>query len=436
MTYLYLKSPLYLLFRCALPNMIGSFFLSFYFIIDGIFVGKFLGSEALAAMGIVMPFIMVAFALSDMVAVGASVQVSMRLGKNKLKEARIIFSTSLVVIFLISLLISLVFYFLSPFLIGLLNSEDTLKNLALEFLNIFLYFMPLLVFYYPFDVFLRVCGKNFYCMIMNVIIALSNIFLDYLFIVVFGWGLYSVALATCIGFSLSVLFGLLPFLFNRLVLQFSKILLDFKILCNIFYNGSSEFFGSISHSGFAICINVFLLELGGSIAVAAFGIIIYIDSLITTLVMGLNEALMPALSFNYARKNSKQLKALIYYTFGASLFFCFVAFVVCILFSENLVNFFTNDTTLLELASFGLCIYVLNYLAAWYNFTARSLLTSLNQASASLILGLAQNIFIPLCMLCVLAYFLGLKGIFATAFVSESICIILSIFLISKTLKF
>ncbi|TLD84618.1 MATE family efflux transporter [Helicobacter sp. MIT 11-5569] len=437
MTNLYLKSPLYLLLRCALPNMVGAVLLSFYYIVDGIFVGKFLGAQALAAMGLVMPFIMMSFALSDMVAVGAGVQVSMRLGKGKIKEARIIFSTSLLVIFTIALLMSALFYFITPFLLGFVNAEESLKELSLEFSRVFLYFMPFISLYFALDNYLRICEKNIYSMLMNVILAFVNIFLDYLFIVEFGLGLYSAALATCIGFSLATLFGLFPFLFMPIKLKFSKVLFHFKILLNIFYNGSSEFFGNISGSTYALFANAILLKISGAVGIAAFSIISYIDSFVILLLMSLNEGIQPAISFNYARKDAERLKSLIFHTFAAAFVFCMLVFAVCMAFGDNLVQFFAkeNDGSLLQLASFALFLYAFNYLITWFNISTSSLLTAINKPTFSLILSLSQNLLIPLAGIFALSYFWGLKGIFLTAVVAECLCVVLSIVLIKKSLK-
>ncbi|TLD80381.1 MATE family efflux transporter [Helicobacter sp. MIT 05-5293] len=435
MTNLYLKSPLYLLLRCSLPNMVGAVLLSVYFIVDGIFVGKFLGAEALAAMGLVMPFIAMSFALSDMVAVGAGVQISMRLGKEKIKEAGIIFSTSLVVIFVIALVMSVIFYFLTPLLLGFVNAHDSLKESALEFSRVFLYFMPFISLYFALDIFLRICGKNIYTMFINVVLALTNIGLDYLFIVEFGLGLYSAALATCIGFSLATLFGFLPFLFMDLQLKFSKVLLNFKILWNIFYNGSSEFFGNISGSTYALFANALLLKIAGAVGVAAFSIVSYIDTFVILLLMSLNEGIQPALGFNYARKDTARLKSLIVHTFAAAFIFCLFVFALCMAFSDELVQFFAqkSDEDLLNLASFALLLYALNYLITWFNLSTSSLLTAINKPTFSLILSLSQNLLIPLVLIFSLSYFWGLKGIFLTAFVAECLCVVLSIIFIKKS---
>lgn len=79
--------PTKLVFRCAIPSMVTMVFGALYQIADGLFVGRFIGENALAAVNIVMPVIMMAFAFSNMVATGASVRIAILLGeKNKRKQ--------------------------------------------------------------------------------------------------------------------------------------------------------------------------------------------------------------------------------------------------------------------------------------------------------------------------------------------------------------
>lgn len=81
-------SPFRLFVKCAVPNIISMAFISFYYIVDGIFVGKYLGNDALAALALIIPFIMISFALADMIAIGSAVQISMHLGLGKKHLAR------------------------------------------------------------------------------------------------------------------------------------------------------------------------------------------------------------------------------------------------------------------------------------------------------------------------------------------------------------
>ena len=85
-------SPTRLFFRCALPSMVSMAVTSLYTVVDGIFVGRYVGADALAAVNLVMPLLLISFALIDLVAVGSSVQIAIRLGEQKSEEASRIFT--------------------------------------------------------------------------------------------------------------------------------------------------------------------------------------------------------------------------------------------------------------------------------------------------------------------------------------------------------
>ena len=89
--------PTQLFFKCAVPAVVTSVFGALYSVVDGIFVGRFLGSDALAAINLIMPIILIVEAISNMIATGASVNISMLLGKQKREEASAVFSFSYLV---------------------------------------------------------------------------------------------------------------------------------------------------------------------------------------------------------------------------------------------------------------------------------------------------------------------------------------------------
>ena len=108
--------PTKLFFRCAVPAVITSVFGALYSVADGIFVGRFIGEDALAAINLITPVIMIVEAISNMIANGASVNISMLLGSKKNEEASGVFSFSVKFIILFSCVISVLgFFFARPF---------------------------------------------------------------------------------------------------------------------------------------------------------------------------------------------------------------------------------------------------------------------------------------------------------------------------------
>ncbi|MBK1973430.1 MATE family efflux transporter [Campylobacter sp. TTU-622] len=423
-----------LFFKCAFPNMISAAFMVLYYIIDGIFVGKYLGNNALAALGLVIPFIMMSFALTDTIAIGSSVQISMKLGKNQKKEAKTMFSACIIIILAFSFFMGFVEYFLGPLLIDLLNVSKEVKELCKEILIVFALFAPITMISFALDNYLRICGKTFYSMIINIIIALSNLFFDYLFIVVLGWGVFSAALATCIGLSLGGILGILPFLIQNLELKFTKLSMSFKEFKNIIYNGSSEFFNNISASLFSIFANLVLLHLVGVKGVAAFSIILYIDAFVISLLISMCDAMQPALSFNYAKKDIRRVKDLMKPILISAFIFSILMLVIILLFKENLVGFFSKDKDeeFLKFGTYALMIFSFNYLITWINTLSGSFLTAFNKPTLSLIISLNQSLFVPLILLFILPLFLNLNGVWLTPLIADFFVLFLSFFFLRK----
>lgn len=167
-----------------------------YTMVDGIFVAKGVGEEALAAINISMPLINMAFGLSILFAIGASTKVSFYKGKNDLKSANKTFTLSSFIIFIIGLLFTVIALLNMDSLINILGSTLETKNYVKEYLSILVLFFPLYMTSYHFEVLIKAGGYPNKAVITMVVGALVNIFLDYLFVLVFKWGIQGAAIAT------------------------------------------------------------------------------------------------------------------------------------------------------------------------------------------------------------------------------------------------
>ena len=256
-------SPILRLFvRCTVPAMVGMGFSAIYSITDGIFVGHFIGQEALAAVNLVMPLIMIITALADMVATGSSVRISILLGRGDHSEARRVFTVCLGLIASVSTVFGLAGFLLARPLIGLMGADGLTADNAVEYLGMFSLFMPLCCIYYSTDNYLRVCGQVNLSMTINIVSSLLNLVLDVLFIVVLHQGLWAAALASCLSMSLGAVWSLVPFVLRKLPLVFTKGRISLRQMRRILINGSSEFFVSIAGSLMAVVMNAMLLRCG------------------------------------------------------------------------------------------------------------------------------------------------------------------------------
>lgn len=144
-----------LFIHCVIPSIITMLFGALYQIMDGIFVGQFIGEDALAAINLVMPIIMIIFSFSDMVAIGASVRISVLLGEKKSEEASQIFSFTIKFILLLSCLVGILGLFFAENIVKFISPNATekvieyatiyIKTYAI-FSRYFLYILPLITF--------------------------------------------------------------------------------------------------------------------------------------------------------------------------------------------------------------------------------------------------------------------------------------------------
>ena len=418
------------------PNAISAAFFSAYMVIDGVIVGRFLGSEALAAMGLVMPFVMMSFALADMIAIGSSVQISLRLGEGRLKEARELFSACLCLTVGVSFVLGLLAYFGVELFLRFMDAPPAIKALCVEYSRVLALFMPIITLSYALDNYLRICEKGVYNMFVGIFIVVSNVCLMYLFVALLEFNLFGAALALCLGLSAGTILSLLPFFRENLVLKFCPPKLTFSRLGNILYNGSSEFLSNVSGSLFLIFANSTLLKLSGSLGVAAFSAILYIDGFIISFLMAFNSSLQPLLSYFFAQKNRTKIKLILRYLLYINAVFSLLVFVILALFREQISGFFGKDAEFITFVSFALLLYNFNYLVAWFNVLVSAILTAFNKPTSSMILSLANSLIIPLFFLFLMSAYLGTKGVFLAPFFAELVILFLSAFLLKKSLNF
>ena len=140
--------PTKLFIKCAVPAALSMIFSGLYSIADGIFVGRCIGSDALAAVNLVMPLIAISFALAELIAVGSSVQLATLLGQKEHELANRTFSVCIKVILSISVFIGLVFFFLCKPLLILMGAKGNALHYSIEYIRVYAIFAPLVIVYF------------------------------------------------------------------------------------------------------------------------------------------------------------------------------------------------------------------------------------------------------------------------------------------------
>lgn len=413
-TFMFKKmQPTKLFIKCSIPATLSMIFSGIYSIADGIFVGRCIGADALAAVNLVMPLIMISFALAEMIAVGSSVQLAMLLGQKEKELADRTFSVCIKVIFGMSVIIGLIFFFLSKPILMLMGTEGMALQYSIEYIRVYAVFSPLIIVYFAADNYLRICGKQNYSMALNIVTSVLNIVLDFLLLVVWKQGVWAAAFTSCISMALGTVMALCPFFRNKLELKFVKGWISAKQFLKLVANGSSEFFANIASSIFSFILNIVLLSIGGATAVAAMSVVMYVESIASMMISGMSDSMQPAISYCHGAGIKKRVCALEKRVLVSA---AVLSFIACLLLRYGgawVVPFFvkSDETELLALSIHAMSLYALSYLVNWIDGCLSGYLTALGQAGRSFIVSIMGTLVLPLVGLAVLVPPLGLAGV-------------------------
>ena len=417
--------PTKLFFRCAVPSMITMVFGALYQIADGLFVGRFIGGDALAAVNLIMPIIMIVFGFANLIATGASVRIAVLLGEKNREEASNVFTFTLKVIFLISCFLGVLGLLFAGSFVRFLAPGATEQAIeyGITYTRVYAAFAPLMLVFHATDNYLRVCGKEKISMWLSVGTQAFNIVLDVILIVFLGQGVWAAAFTSCLAMALGSVITLFMFRKKRMDLYYTKGRIKRAIFLRILANGSSEFFSSISMSIMSIVFNFFLLKYGGTTSVAAFSVIMYVDSIVGMLVFGMSDSLQPAISYCYGAGLMDKVKAIFRRVIVgattlsvASLLFMFFA-------GQYVAPLFVKPegTELLTVSIVGMKLFSLSYITGWVDMCFSSYFTALERPARSMLTSFFGTLIFPIVALFVLAPWLGLNGVWLSALASTAI---------------
>ena len=429
--------PKKLFVKLAVPSLVSMLFSSIYMMADGMFVGKIIGSKALAAINLVFPIIMIVFAVGDMIAAGASVKIGIKLGEKKDKDASNIFSVALLLTFIINIIFMILSLFFAKDIIFILIKDKSLASLSYKFAYPFILGLPIIALFFVLDNYLRICGKVNMSMWVNIAVSVLNIILDAVLIGYFKLGIEYAAIASALSMAFGAIIFLYPFIMKKLVLRFTKPKINMKEIAQILYNGSSDFLGNISGSIISIITNAVLLHYGGPVAVAAYSIIMYIDSLLSPLLFGMVGSIEPVISYNYGAKNYERITEFFKITCVVSLAISAVTTIIMFVFPDFLVGLFSSksDIEIIQMSKIALLLSAPSYLFSWFSMTVGCFLTGFEKATESMIIMLAESVVLPLVLIVILTKLMGVYGIFLIPTIGGIVSTIIGLVLWKKCVK-
>lgn len=425
------------LLRFVAPTVVMLVFMSLYQMVDAVFVSKFVGENALSALNIVYPFPSIVIAVSIMLATGGSAIIARNMGEGKEKEAKENFSFIVLVGAVIGVAIATAgILFIEP-LIYMLGATPSLYDYCYEYLFILVLSVPLSVFQMLFQSFFVTAGKPHLGLTLTVLGGASNIVLDYVFIVLCGFGVSGAALATSIGYSIPGLFGLIYFAVSRKgTLYFVKPVFRWGVLFKCCINGSSEMVNNLAVAVTTFLFNVLMLKYAGEAGVAAITIVLYAQFLMTSAFMGFSSGIAPVVSFNYGSGNVRQLKKIFKISVWVITVVSAAVFVIAETCSDVVIMVFTPaGSEVFGLTKYGFAIFSFSFLCTGMNIFASALFTAFSNGKISAILSFLRTfVFLTACLL-FLPLFWGVDGIWLAVPVAEVMALFISVYYLVRFKK-
>lgn len=426
------KNILKTILRYTIPSVVSMWVFTIYTMVDGIFIGRYVGPLGLAGVNITMPLINLTFAIGIMIAVGSSTLIAIHYGEGDWTAGNKIFTTAVYSLLTCGILISLIItIFIDP-IIYFLGGNDILYPYIKDYLRIIILFCTCYMTGYALEIYIKVDGNPVYPTLCVVTGGVVNILLDYIFVVLFHFGIKGAALATGLSqiTTTSLLFYYIFFKTKRV--KFTKITYSIFNLLKIMKVGFAEFLAEVSTGISIFVFNLVILKQLGESGISAFGIIGYISSFITMTMIGFNQGVQPILSFNLGAKEFKKISQIMKISFSILALLGIFFYTIINIFSLNIVTVFLSEIKDISLTQRALTIYSFAYLICGFNIFIAGYFTALDRVKLSTIITSLRGIVLLITLILLLPKLFGTPGIWITVFVTELLTLVVSIIFIKS----
>lgn len=427
------------LLRFVFPSIVMMVFTSIYGVVDGLFVSNYAGKTPFAAVNFIMPFLMLMGALGFMIGTGGSAIVSKTLGEGENKKANEIFSMLIYITISLGVIFTLLGLIFLRKIAILLGAEGEMLNYCVQYGKIILVTLTFFMLQNVFQSFFVTAEKPHMGLAVTIGAGVTNIFLDFLFVGVFKWGIEGAAAATAAS---QIIGGVIPLIYffakNSSLLRLTKAGFDGRIFVKTCTNGSSELMTNVSMSLVNMLYNYQLMKFAGENGVAAYGVIMYVNLIFIAIYIGYSIEIAPVIGFNYGAQKHMELKNV----FKKSLILISVWSVILTAGAMLLAPFLSKvfvgyDAELFEMTKNGFRLYAVSFLIMGFNIFGSAFFTALNNGGVSAAISFLRTLLFQIVAVLLLPIWFGLNGIWISITVAEVMALIVTIvFFITNRKKY
>lgn len=384
-------SPSKHLLKFSFPLLIGNIFQQFYNMVDSIVVGNFVGPNAIAAVGTCGSMNFFCFSLSSGLAIGIGIIIAQYFGAKDDKNVRKTIANSIYVLGFATIIISILGFCICPFVLKLLNCPENILPDAVIYMRTTCCGIVFVVLYNGVASILRALGDSKSPLYFLILSSIINLVLDLIFVIVFKWAVFGVAIATVIAQAIS---GIVSLIYAYRKIEYFK--LTKKELKPNFHIIISSFKLSIPIALQNCLISVSMMVLQGVVntfgekVMASYTIVMRIEQLVQQPFSSLGTAITTFSGQNLGAKKIERVKQGYHRGILISFIFFVFIFVVFQLLSKYIVGFFVKDDEVIRIGSIGLRITSCFYFSLAMIYVPRSVLNGCGDTSFAMINGATE----------------------------------------------
>lgn len=412
-------------------SVFGMIAISCYILADTFFVARGLGTNGLAALNLAIPAYNFIHGTGLMLGMGGATKFSIYKSQNDHKSADAIYTNTLYLGVIFSVLFMAVGLFLSGQLATLLGADSAVFDMTNTYLKVMLLFSPAFIFNDILLCFVRNDGAPRLSMIATVVGSLTNIVLDYIFIFPCGMGIFGAVLATGVSPVLGIVI-MLPHALKKTAgfhpvktgLRAEHVKTDFSL-------GFPSLLGQVSSGIVMIVFNAIILRLTGNTGVAAYGVIANISLVVTSVYTGIAQGMQPLVSRAYGEQKIKNAHRFLRYSMIFMLILSAVIYLVILLWADPIARIFNseNDAALQRIAVDGLKLYFTSVVFVGFNIILSMYFTSVEKAIPAQVISLLRGFILIIPIAFLLAALWEMTGVWLAFPLTELLVALLGVIL-------
>ena len=423
-------SPGRLFLKASVPGAIGMLASAMYQTLDGVFVGNLLGDTSFAALNLAMPFVIINFAIADLIGVGSAVPISIALGEGRKKDADRIFTLSCILIVVLGAAMGAFLFMMAPVFMRLMGAEGQFASDAVAYLRTYAMMSPLSTMVFASDNYLRICGRIRTSMGLNIFMSIFCGVFEFFLLGIFGFGIWAAAFASCTGMIITAFLSLLPFFRGKLALGFVRPVFSLRIIEKIVACGLPSFLNNIAGRLTSIIMNIMLVRYGGEAAVSVYGVLMYADGIVFPIMYGSCDSLQPAIGYNWGAGYPSRVRSIEKLCYSVAASICTAAFLICFLNPEGILSAFIAGEVP-AYAPFAVTVFAFTYLTRWISFSTQSFMLALERSRYAAVISVSMAFVFPVALLFAMQG-LGLTGIWLNFPLTSLLGAMLSVFVLSR----